>query len=34
VRFQPDRPLPVAVVRKLIKARLKELSAPSGKRSN
>ncbi len=31
IRFQPDKPLPVALVRKLVKARLAENAARRGK---
>ncbi|MFO0838164.1 MAG: DUF1801 domain-containing protein [Phycisphaerae bacterium] len=31
IRFQPDRPLPAALLRKLIKARIAENAAASGK---
>ena len=32
VRFQPDKPLPAALVRKLVKARMKENTGPRGTR--
>jgi uncharacterized protein YdhG (YjbR/CyaY superfamily) len=32
IRFQPDKPLPAALVRKLVKARLAENSARRGRR--
>lgn len=28
IRFQPDTPLPAALVKKIVKARLKEIGAP------
>jgi uncharacterized protein YdhG (YjbR/CyaY superfamily) len=33
IRFQPDSPLPAALVRKLVKARLKENAARDAKRN-
>jgi len=33
VRFQPDRPLPVSVLRKLIRARQQELAVPKRPRT-
>jgi uncharacterized protein YdhG (YjbR/CyaY superfamily) len=32
IRFQPDKPLPAALVRKLVKARMRENAGPRGTR--
>lgn len=34
VRFQPDHPLPAALVRKLVKARIAKIAAPPAKRKS